>query len=82
MKIDTSTWKKFCFTEIFKVCKGFYNKKPEPSGMVRFLFLVQQVKTTVLPNIIRLKKFPVQRERAMIEMTPCLENYFRDMLCV
>lgn len=32
MKIDTSTWKTFCFTEIFKVCKGFYNKKPEPSG--------------------------------------------------
>lgn len=39
MKIDTSTWKKFCFTEIFKVCKGFYNKKPEPSGNGTIPFL-------------------------------------------
>ena len=39
MKIDTSTWKTFGFTEIFKVCKGFYNKKPEPSdeGTIPFL---------------------------------------------
>lgn len=39
MKIDTSTWKTFGFTEIFKVCKGFYNKKPEPSGEGTIPFL-------------------------------------------
>lgn len=39
MKIDTSTWKTFGFTEIFEVCKGFYNKKPEPSGEGTIPFL-------------------------------------------
>lgn len=39
MKIDTSTWKTFGFTEIFEVCKGFYNKKPEPSGEGTISFL-------------------------------------------
>ena len=39
MKIDTKTWKTFVFTEIFKVCKGFYNKKPEPSGEGTIPFL-------------------------------------------
>ena len=36
---DMSTWKTFGFTEIFKVCKGFYNKKPEPSGEGTIPFL-------------------------------------------
>ena len=36
---DTGTWKTFGFTEIFKVGKGFYNKKPEPSGEGKIPFL-------------------------------------------
>lgn len=39
VSLDTSTWKTFGYTEVFKVCKGFYNKKPEPSGEGTIPFL-------------------------------------------
>lgn len=37
--LKVSDWKKFCFNEIFKVCMGFYSKKPEPSceGTIPFI---------------------------------------------
>lgn len=28
--LDTSNWKPFKYKDVFKICKGFYNKKPEP----------------------------------------------------
>lgn len=39
MKVDTVTWKEFTFNNIFKIKKGFYNKKPEHtiSGDIPFL---------------------------------------------
>lgn len=39
VSLDTSTWKTFGYTEVFKVCKGFYNKKPELSGEGTIPFL-------------------------------------------
>lgn len=32
MKIKIDDWKLFDFIEVFEIRKGFYNKKPEPSG--------------------------------------------------
>lgn len=39
MRIETTTWKTFTYPEIFVICKGFYNKKPEHSekGCIPFL---------------------------------------------
>ena len=39
MKIDTKNWKYFEFDKIFFIKKGFYNKKPEPSGYGTIPFL-------------------------------------------
>lgn len=39
MKINTDNWKLFEFPEIFKIEKGFYNKKPESSGEGTIPFL-------------------------------------------
>ena len=39
VSLDTGTWKTFGYTEVFKVCKGFYNKKPEPPGEGTIPFL-------------------------------------------
>lgn len=33
MNLDTSTWKEFLYPEVFEIRKGFYNKKPEESGL-------------------------------------------------
>lgn len=39
LDIDTSGWKLFRFDEIFTICKGFYNKKPDndPNGTIPFI---------------------------------------------
>ncbi len=39
IKLNTSNWKWFRYDEIFKICKGFYNKKPEenPVGAIPFI---------------------------------------------
>ena len=39
MKLDMRSWKLFDFTEIFEIKKGFYNKKPEPSGLGTIPFI-------------------------------------------
>lgn len=39
MKINIDDWKVFNFTDIFVIKKGFYNKKPEPSGQGKIPFL-------------------------------------------
>lgn len=39
MKLDTSSWQFFDFVKIFDIRKGFYNKKPEPSGVGTIPFL-------------------------------------------
>lgn len=38
-EIDEKKWGVFAFEEIFCVCKGFYNKKPDASGKGRIPFL-------------------------------------------
>ena len=39
IKLNTSNWKWFRYDEIFEICKGFYNKKPEenPVGAIPFI---------------------------------------------
>ena len=39
IKLDTSHWLPFKYKDIFKICKGFYNKKPEanPNGDIPFI---------------------------------------------
>lgn len=39
LHINTSNWKPFKFKDIFIICKGFYNKKPEenPNGDIPFI---------------------------------------------
>lgn len=39
LALDTSNWRFFRFDEIFNICKGFYNKKPEhiPDGDIPFI---------------------------------------------
>lgn len=39
MKINTDNWKQFEFPKIFRIEKGFYNKKPESSGTGEIPFL-------------------------------------------
>ena len=39
MKINTNIWKKFKFTDVFEIKKGFYNKKPEVSSGIDIPFL-------------------------------------------
>ena len=39
MKIDLSKWRVYDFTEVFNIEKGFYNKKPEESGLGTIPFL-------------------------------------------
>ena len=39
MKINTDQWKLFAFPKIFRIEKGFYNKKPESSGTGDIPFL-------------------------------------------
>ena len=39
MKINTATWQWFDFKKIFVIKKGFYNKKPETSGLGTIPFL-------------------------------------------
>lgn len=39
MNLDTSVWKMFDFVKVFKIEKGFYNKKPESSGYGSIPFL-------------------------------------------
>lgn len=39
MKIDTTGWKLFDFPKLFDIKKGFYNKKPEESGLGTIPFL-------------------------------------------
>lgn len=39
MKINTTDWKLFEYPEIFRIEKGFYNKKPESSGEGNIPFL-------------------------------------------
>lgn len=39
IKLNTDSWKWFRYDEIFEICKGFYNKKPEenPIGDIPFI---------------------------------------------
>ncbi len=39
LHIDTKKWKYFTFEDLFIICKGFYNKKPEdnPNGDIPFI---------------------------------------------
>lgn len=39
IKLNTSNWKWFRYDEIFEICKGFYNKKPEENlvGAIPFI---------------------------------------------
>lgn len=39
LNLDTSNWKWFRYDEVFIICKGFYNKKPEhnPDGDIPFI---------------------------------------------
>lgn len=39
MNLDVENWKLFDFVKIFEIKKGFYNKKPEPSGTGTIPFL-------------------------------------------
>ena len=39
MKLDTSSWEMFDFVKVFKIEKGYYNKKPESSGYGSIPFL-------------------------------------------
>lgn len=39
MKINTEDWKLFEYPKIFRIEKGFYNKKPESSGEGEIPFL-------------------------------------------
>lgn len=39
MRININEWKTFNFADIFIIKKGFYNKKPEPSGLGKIPFL-------------------------------------------
>lgn len=39
MNLDTTKWKLFDFVKIFDIKKGFYNKKPESSGIGTIPFL-------------------------------------------
>mgnify|MGYP000955916564 CR=1 FL=1 len=39
MNLDASTWKEFAYPEIFEIRKGFYNKKPEESGLGNIPFI-------------------------------------------
>ena len=39
MNLDTAKWKLFDFVKIFDIKKGFYNKKPESSGVGTIPFL-------------------------------------------
>lgn len=39
MNLDVKSWKMFDFSRIFEIKKGFYNKKPEPSGLGTIPFL-------------------------------------------
>lgn len=37
--LDTSNWKTFSYSEVFKICKGFYNKKPDHTTQGNIPFL-------------------------------------------
>ena len=39
MNLDVGNWELFDFVKIFDIKKGFYNKKPEPSGVGTIPFL-------------------------------------------
>ena len=39
MNLDVTTWEFFEFKKVFVIKKGFYNKKPEPSGSGTIPFL-------------------------------------------
>ena len=39
MNLDVENWELFDFVKIFDIKKGFYNKKPEPSGSGTIPFL-------------------------------------------
>lgn len=39
MNLDTSIWKEFLYPDIFEIRKGFYNKKPEESGLGNIPFI-------------------------------------------
>lgn len=39
MNLDTKTWETFNYIDVFEIKKGFYNKKPEPSGEGKIPFL-------------------------------------------
>lgn len=39
MSLDLTKWDKFEYDRIFEIKKGFYNKKPEESGMGTIPFL-------------------------------------------
>lgn len=39
MSLDNKRWEKFCFSDIFLIKNGFYNKKPESSGKGTIPFL-------------------------------------------
>lgn len=37
--LNTKTWKRFAYPEVFKICKGFYNKKPDHTDVGDIPFL-------------------------------------------
>lgn len=39
MNLDTKMWETFNYIDVFEIKKGFYNKKPEPSGEGKIPFL-------------------------------------------
>ena len=39
MKLDANKWKVFLYSEVFEIRKGFYNKKPEESGIGNIPFI-------------------------------------------
>lgn len=56
MNLDVGNWELFDFVKIFDIKKGFYNKKPEPSGVGTIPFLGQLIAIMVLPNITHMMK--------------------------
>lgn len=39
MNLDTSTWEEFLYPDVFEIKKGFYNKRPEESGLGSIPFI-------------------------------------------
>lgn len=56
MSLDARRWEKFCFSDIFIIKNGFYNKKPENCGKGTIPFLGAVDDNNGVRNIILLRK--------------------------